>query len=60
MWKMRLSCLVKLMKKTVWLPIDSKFPLESLYAEVLRHPEVFEKLQRTYRVTITSPTTLSA
>jgi len=103
-------------EKTVWLPIDSKFPLESyqlllkalddgdtvniaiaekallkaiesfakdisgkyidppnttdfaimflpvegLYAEVLRHPEVFEKLQRTYRITITGPTTLSA
>lgn len=35
-------------------------PVESLYAEVLRHPEIFEKLQRTYRVTITGPTTLSA
>lgn len=35
-------------------------PVESLYAEVLRHPETFEKLQRTYRVTITGPTTLSA
>lgn len=35
-------------------------PIESLYAEVLRHPELFEKLQRTYRITITGPTTLSA
>lgn len=35
-------------------------PVESLYAEVLRHPELFEKLQRTYRITITGPTTLSA
>ncbi|WP_374087970.1 DNA recombination protein RmuC [Methylomicrobium lacus] len=35
-------------------------PVESLYAEVLRSPELFEKLQRTYRVTITGPTTLSA
>jgi DNA recombination protein RmuC len=35
-------------------------PVESLYAEVLRHPEVFEKLQRSYRITITGPTTLSA
>jgi hypothetical protein len=35
-------------------------PVESLYAEVLRHPEMFERLQRTYRVTITGPTTLSA
>lgn len=35
-------------------------PVESLYAEVLRYPEIFEKLQRIYRVTITGPTTLSA
>jgi DNA recombination protein RmuC len=103
-------------EKTVWLPIDSKFPLESyqrlllayelaeplqieqaqkallkavesfandisgkyidpphttdfaimflpiegLFAEVLRHPQLFELLQRKYRITITGPTTLSA
>lgn len=35
-------------------------PVESLYAEVLRHPEMFDRLQRTYRITITGPTTLSA
>ncbi len=35
-------------------------PVESLYAEILRHPQLFEKLQRTYRITITGPTTLSA
>ena len=35
-------------------------PIESLYAEVLRHPELFERLQRTHRITITGPTTLSA
>lgn len=35
-------------------------PVESLYAEVLRHPEMFERLQRSYRITITGPTTLSA
>ncbi|NOR81655.1 MAG: DNA recombination protein RmuC [Methyloprofundus sp.] len=35
-------------------------PIEGLYAEVLRHPEVFEKLQRVYHITITGPTTLSA
>lgn len=35
-------------------------PVESLYAEVLRHPGLFETLQRTYRITITGPTTLSA
>ena len=35
-------------------------PIESLYAEVLRHPGVFEKLQREYHITVTGPTTLSA
>ena len=35
-------------------------PIESLYAEVLRHVGLFEKLQKTYRITITGPTTLSA
>ena len=35
-------------------------PVESLYAEILRHPGLFEILQRKYRVTVTGPTTLSA
>jgi DNA recombination protein RmuC len=35
-------------------------PVESLYAEILRHPGLFETLQRTYRITVTGPTTLSA
>lgn len=35
-------------------------PNEGLYAEVLRHPGLFEKLQRNYKVTITGPTTLAA
>ncbi len=35
-------------------------PVESLYAEVLRHPELFEILQRKYKITVTGPTTLSA
>lgn len=35
-------------------------PVESLYAEVLRHPGTFEKLQRDYHITVTGPTTLSA
>lgn len=35
-------------------------PVESLYAEILRHPGLFEKLQRQYRITVTGPTTLSA
>jgi len=35
-------------------------PIESLYGEVLRHPGLFENLQRNYRVTVVGPTTLSA
>ncbi|WP_435354266.1 DNA recombination protein RmuC [Emticicia sp. SJ17W-69] len=35
-------------------------PFESLYAEVLRTPGLFELLQKDYRITITGPTTLSA
>jgi DNA recombination protein RmuC len=35
-------------------------PFESLYAEVLCIPGLFEKLQKDYKVTITGPTTLSA
>ncbi len=35
-------------------------PVESLYAEILRHPGLFEILQRKYKITITGPTTLSA
>lgn len=35
-------------------------PFESLYAEVLRTPGLFEQIQKTYRVTVTGPTTLSA
>jgi DNA recombination protein RmuC len=35
-------------------------PIESLYGEVLRHPGLFENLQRNFRVTVVGPTTLSA
>jgi len=35
-------------------------PLESLYAEVLRRPGLFEKFHREFRVTVTGPTTLTA
>jgi len=35
-------------------------PVEGIYAEVLRHPQLFEKIQRQYKITITGPTTLSA
>lgn len=35
-------------------------PFESLYAEVLRTPGLFELLQKNFKITITGPTTLSA
>src|SRR5690625_2335735 len=35
-------------------------PVEGLFAEVIRRPDLFELLQREYRVTVTGPTTLSA
>ncbi len=35
-------------------------PVESLYAEVLRDPGLFETLQRKYKITVTGPTTLAA
>ena len=35
-------------------------PVESLYAEVLRHPGLFETLQKKYKIAVTGPTTLSA
>lgn len=35
-------------------------PTESLYAELLRRPGVFEKLQQDYHVTLAGPTTLTA
>lgn len=35
-------------------------PIESLYAEILRQPGLFEMLQSEYRVTIAGPTTIAA
>lgn len=35
-------------------------PVEGIYAEVLRHPRLFETLQSKYKITVTGPTTLSA
>ena len=35
-------------------------PTESLYAEVLRRPGLFDFLQREYRVTVAGPTTIAA
>lgn len=46
-------------------PITTDFailflPTESLFAEVLRRPGLFEHLQREYRVTLAGPTTLAS
>ncbi|HSH55766.1 MAG TPA: DNA recombination protein RmuC [Candidatus Limnocylindrales bacterium] len=35
-------------------------PIESMYAEVLRTPGLFEQLQSEYRVTVAGPTTIAA
>jgi DNA recombination protein RmuC len=35
-------------------------PIESLYAEILRQPGLFEMMQQTYRVTVAGPTTIAA
>lgn len=35
-------------------------PVESLYAEILRQPGLFENLQHTYRVMVSGPTTIAA
>src|SRR5690606_35892506 len=35
-------------------------PFESLYAEVIRIPGLFETIQKDYKITITGPTTLTA
>ena len=35
-------------------------PFESLYAEVVQTPGLFEELQQKYKITVTGPTTLSA
>lgn len=35
-------------------------PIESMYAEVLRQPGLFEMLQSQYRVTVAGPTTIAA
>lgn len=35
-------------------------PTEGLYAEVIRRPGLFEKLQREYHITVAGPTTLAA
>jgi DNA recombination protein RmuC len=52
-------------EKYISPPITTDFailflPTESLFAEVLRRPGLFEQLQRDCRVTLAGPTTLSA
>jgi DNA recombination protein RmuC len=52
-------------EKYIQPPITTDFavlyvPIESLYAEILRQPGLFEMLQQSYRVTIAGPTTIAA
>jgi DNA recombination protein RmuC len=51
--------------KYIQVPRTTEFailylPSESLFAEVLRRPGLIDDLQRTWRVTLAGPTTLSA
>lgn len=51
--------------KYILPPITTDFavlylPIESMYAEVLRQPGLFEQLQQDYRVMIAGPTTIAA
>jgi DNA recombination protein RmuC len=59
------KCAVDISSKYVDPPNTTDFailflPFESLYAEVLRTPGLFESLQREHKIIITGPTTLSA
>ena len=59
------KCAKDIRDKYVLPPVTTDFaimflPTESLYAEVLRQPGLFETLQRDYKVTVAGPTTLSA
>ncbi len=59
------KCAKDIRDKYVLPPVTTDFavmflPTESLYAEVLRQPGLFETLQRDFRVTVAGPTTLSA
>lgn len=52
-------------EKYIQVPTTTDFaimylPTEGLYAEVIKQPDLFEMLQRDYKVTICGPTTLSA
>ncbi len=59
------KCALDISSKYVDPPNTTDFailflPFESLYAEVLRTPGLFESIQREYKIVITGPTTLSA
>jgi DNA recombination protein RmuC len=59
------KCAVDISSKYIDPPNTTDFailflPFESLYAEVLRTPGLFESLQREHKIIITGPTTLSA
>lgn len=59
------KCAADISSKYIDPPNTSDFaflflPFESLYAEVLRTPGLFESIQRENRIIITGPTTLSA
>ena len=62
----RLRCFARSIKeKYISPPRTTDFailflPTESLYAEVLRRPGLFEQLQREYHITLTGPTTFTA
>ena len=62
----RIKCFAKSIKeKYISPPTTTDFailflPTESLYAEVLRRPGLFENLQREHHVTLTGPTTFTA
>jgi DNA recombination protein RmuC len=52
-------------EKYIAPPLTTEFailflPTESLYAEILRRPGLFESIQREYRVTLAGPTTIAA
>jgi DNA recombination protein RmuC len=59
------KCALDISSKYVDPPNTTDFailflPFESLYAEVLRTPGLFESIQREHKIIITGPTTLSA
>jgi len=59
------SCAQSIQDKYINPPRTTDFailflPVESLYAEVLRRPGLFEQIQRQFHVTIAGPTTLTA